>query len=100
MDINDSSHLLIPLIRIMDINNSSLQIKKMNNNCSVCKAVILAVELTIRKLASVTEANPHRLGSEYSHVPRNLGSPNAVMYPKTLGLDVWSRAWRNIHLKY
>ena len=33
MDINNSAHLLISLIRIMELNNSSLQIKSLNNDC-------------------------------------------------------------------
>ena len=42
MDINNSAHLLISLIRIMDTNNSLLQItNKDNNDCSLCKARIL-----------------------------------------------------------
>ena len=42
MDINNAAQLLILLIRILDSNNSSLQIKSLNYDCSLRKAGIIA----------------------------------------------------------
>ena len=41
MDIINLVHVWISLVRIMDINNSSLQIKKINNDGCLCKDFFL-----------------------------------------------------------